>query len=228
MKRGERYKARVAGLKTYFTGSPCKQGHVSARRTSNLECVECARLRIKRPEVLARKREENRRYRDRDPEAWRERSRRWRAENPGKTTGLWALWKKVNPEKNHEAQLRGGRKYRAANPEKCKGFSRSWWRKNHDLMIIYAQQRRARKRKAEGVFTKEDIKRIRKLQRNCCAEPTCRRSLKKTKAHIDHIVALSKGGTNWPKNLQLLCGSCNSSKGARDPIEHARIKGRLL
>ncbi len=36
--------------------------------------------------------------------------------------------------------------------------------------------------------------------------------------HIDHIVPRSKGGTDHPDNLQLLCGACNSLKGDR-PME---------
>ena len=33
--------------------------------------------------------------------------------------------------------------------------------------------------------------------------------------HIDHIVALAKGGTNDLCNLQLLCDVCNRKKAAR-------------
>lgn len=39
----------------------------------------------------------------------------------------------------------------------------------------------------------------------CCGE--------KDGLHIDHIVPISRGGTNAFTNLQTLCGPCNSSKG---------------
>lgn len=36
---------------------------------------------------------------------------------------------------------------------------------------------------------------------------------------LDHILPRSRGGTDDPKNLQLLCAPCNSSKGARTQEE---------
>jgi 5-methylcytosine-specific restriction endonuclease McrA len=38
---------------------------------------------------------------------------------------------------------------------------------------------------------------------------------KKTNAHVDHIFPRSKGGQYDETNLQLLCVSCNTSKGAK-------------
>lgn len=38
---------------------------------------------------------------------------------------------------------------------------------------------------------------------------------KRLNAHIDHIVPVSRGGQNNKENLQLLCVSCNTSKGAK-------------
>ena len=37
--------------------------------------------------------------------------------------------------------------------------------------------------------------------------------------HVDHIVPRAKGGTDHVSNLQLLCGSCNTLKGARTQEE---------
>jgi 5-methylcytosine-specific restriction endonuclease McrA len=34
---------------------------------------------------------------------------------------------------------------------------------------------------------------------------------------IDHVIPLSRGGTNWPANLRPACRECNARKGARSP-----------
>jgi len=39
--------SRKLGLKTYFTGKPCKYGHICNRRTDNRKCSECDRLSSK-------------------------------------------------------------------------------------------------------------------------------------------------------------------------------------
>jgi hypothetical protein len=40
--------ALAAGKATYFTGVPCKNGHVAERRTDNRLCVECVKIRSRR------------------------------------------------------------------------------------------------------------------------------------------------------------------------------------
>ena len=41
----------------------------------------------------------------------------------------------------------------------------------------------------------------------------CKRHFEIRNLTVDHIVPQAKGGTDHPKNLQLLCAACNSSKG---------------
>lgn len=44
MKITSREAAKKGGLTRYFTGEPCKRGHVSQRKTSSATCVECDHL----------------------------------------------------------------------------------------------------------------------------------------------------------------------------------------
>lgn len=60
--------ARAQGLKRYFTGEPCKSGHVSERAVSNGNCLEC--FRAKQAE----------RYQS-DPATYRARTRQYYALN---------------------------------------------------------------------------------------------------------------------------------------------------
>lgn len=41
MKPITRTEARAAGLKRYFTGKPCKRGHVAERYLKGGMCIEC-------------------------------------------------------------------------------------------------------------------------------------------------------------------------------------------
>lgn len=81
------------------------------------------------------------------------------------------------------------------------------------------------RRSAEGQYSQEDIDFLFTSQKKKCVN--CLISIKDG-FHIDHIYPVSKGGTNWPTNLQLLCAYCNHSKHAKDPIEWAQTQGRLL
>ncbi len=42
----ERFQAAAQGSKRYFTGEPCKRGHVADRFTSNGGCTECVNLKV--------------------------------------------------------------------------------------------------------------------------------------------------------------------------------------
>jgi hypothetical protein len=44
-----RKEAQAQGLKTYFTGKPCKRGHVAARRVNPNACVECLKEAKRKP-----------------------------------------------------------------------------------------------------------------------------------------------------------------------------------
>ena len=48
------------------------------------------------------------------------------------------------------------------------------------------------------------------------------------KVPIDHYISIKLGGTNDPRNLQLVHQPCNLAKGAMHPVEFAQKCGTLL
>jgi len=86
-RRPKTYKAALeSGSKYYFTGRPCKNGHVCERRTSDRTCRSCARGRGGNwaKENKGKKNELSREWRARNPEHTAEYGSRWRTENPDK------------------------------------------------------------------------------------------------------------------------------------------------
>ena len=84
---------------------------------------------------------------------------------------------------------------------------------NPEKIASTARNRRARERMAEGTHTSNDIHAILIEQESRCK--VCYVDVSKG-YHVDHVVALVNGGSNWPSNLQILCPTCNKSKGAKD------------
>jgi len=117
------------------------------------------------------------------------------------------------------------RNYRLNNLNRLRQYDAERYEADPQPWKRRAALRKARKRGAEGSYTAADIRRIQKQQRGRCAY--CKTKLGPDR-HIDHIVPLSKGGSNWPANIQLLCERCNLSKHAADPLVYARRIGRLL
>lgn len=74
-----------------------------------------------------------------------------------------------------------------------------------------AERVRAHNRdRVEGKFTIADVRALMRKQNMMCA-CNCGQSLH-LGYHIDHIMPLARGGTNWPANLQLLTPLCNLRK----------------
>jgi 5-methylcytosine-specific restriction endonuclease McrA len=96
-----------------------------------------------------------------------------------------------------------GKAYRAGTPEQQK---------------VYRHIRRGREQNADGFFTSLDIKNLLLAQNSKCVY--CQIELITKGAgiyHVDHIMPLKLGGSNYPENLQLLCSTCNLSKSATHP-----------
>ena len=69
-------------------------------------------------------------------------------------------------------------------------------------------------------FTFDDVERLLEQQSYRCNG--CGVDLLRS-YHVDHIIPLIRGGSNWPDNLQILCHRCNCSKGTLT-MEEWRMK----
>ncbi len=138
----------------------------------------------------------------------------------------WRLWhaeyRKKNPEK-----IKAWRKKSESKPDikaKKAAYQREWYEKKREHSREYHRQyywknkekkaawfhaAHARRKNAPGIYDEHDIKRLFRIQNQrcyyCCIVLT-------DKWEVDHMVPLTKGGTNYPVNIRITCMSCNRRK----------------
>lgn len=86
-------------------------------------------------------------------------------------------------------------------------YNNQYRKNNPDWYIAIKQRRRSLQRNAEGHFTAQQWKELKEMHKQLCAG--CNLPKKLT---VDHIIPLSKGGSNHIENIQPLCVNCNSQK----------------
>jgi hypothetical protein len=172
--------ARAQGLRRYFTGKPCKRGHVSERNVRSLTCMECDRVAqaVRLPK--------------RDREKERQRLRLWRASNREKVNAksraanatperkaYKAAWFQENKEhvleqrrtnpNSSKSNVASAARWAKENPEKAREYSR-----------MNRRKRRAQMKGSGGTHTASDLAAILKAQGHRCAYVPI------LKKHVDH------------------------------------------
>ena len=178
-----RQAAKSQGLKMFFTGKPCKHGHIAMRYVLSGSCSECGR-------------DWN------NDDRHRLQCKQWRKDHKSRVRELNDRWADYRRE-----------------------VTRRWCERNPEKVSLSWRTSGARRRNAPGSHTGTDILDILKSQKGRCAY--CRKKMGGN-YHVDHIVAVARGGTNDKRNLQALCPPCNLKKHARDPIEFAQAIGLLV
>ena len=228
-----RAEAKAQGLVRYYTGEPCKRGHVCERHTCDFKCLMCNAEKAKE-------------RRAKDPERERRRRKEWREKNKEKLREQRRARYLANPEKHREASMR----FYWENWEKCRKKRKDWWQQDNENKRL--NQRNAYKKNPE-VFLSASKKWKDENRDHCRAYCNGRRHLREdrvknatpkwadkkaiAKIHalrtklqkkcgisleVDHYYPLQGEtvcGLNVPNNLQIISYDENRSKGNKTPEE---------
>lgn len=116
-----RAEAKAVNSSKYFTGKPCKHGHIDVRNTKYGTCYSCSR-------------ERTRSFNERNPEKKKEWDRRYGENNREKIAENMRRWVEKNPD--------GRKRWREANPD----YDREWKLKNPDKVKAKAHRAYDKKR----------------------------------------------------------------------------------
>lgn len=205
--------AKDKGLTHYFTGKPCRRGHVAPRYLGG-QCVSCLRqLADQRRQTFLENRKEfekgetfigntckicnnNVRFRSslRCVACRRNQNTKWRKENPERKS-KWYEENKTEVQEYNE-------NYRKENSDKVKELSKNWKLNNREHATHMENLRRAKKLNATPLWA--DLEKIKEIYLNCPKSMS-----------VDHIIPLQGKlvcGLHVENNLQYLSRKENSSK----------------
>lgn len=100
--------------------------------------------------------------------------------------------------------------HQRANPQSSRRAKYKYYLAHKTDYVHYTVRRRARLRASGGNYaTQEWVELCVKYDHRCLC---CGRREPEIKLTVDHIVPISKGGSNFITNIQPLCGLCNNRK----------------
>ena len=197
-----RKEAQEQGLRTYFTGKPCKHGHVAPRQTSKGVCVECHNQYARSDKGRATQRRIHARRAASDPDyvqKLRDNAKRHyhSVQKQDDKQMLFKYEKNAEYQKNNRKRInRIRRAFNARNP----GYGRE-----------HVVARRAHMRHSELTpHEQQQVRAIYKL-RTLLSRATG------VMYHVDHHIPLKEGGLHHPDNLWIITAEENLRKGAKMP-----------
>lgn len=119
-------------------------------------------------------------------------------------------------EKNRDGALLYRKAYVLENRERVRESWRQYARDNRAAVTARSRRIKAARRGAEGAFSPSDIEGALKSQASRCY--WCGADVS-AGHHIDHLIPIARGGSNFPSNIVISCPTCNVSRGSKMPEE---------
>lgn len=170
--------------------------------------------------------ETHRQYNAEKREVLKEKARQYYAENREQCR---EMGKKYYAE-NRELVIWQAAQYAKENPEVRRRANRKYSKSHPEQRRLNDHRRRARKAKStvgDGLAITTWEKKWRSRKTVVCH--WCRKRVKTSDVHVDHVVPLSQGGAHAVENLCVSCPKCNLSKNAKPPeVWNASLSQPLL
>lgn len=174
-------------------------------------------------------------YRQKNRELVRKKEREYYAENKEMHSKIHKKYREKNKEKIYKKSNEWYRKnkervkvksaiYYKENRTRIRDMNKQWHLKNKDRAYSRVLKRRSLKHCVAfaGVKRKEILDRDNWTCQKCGVKVHDRNKgdwNDEFKAHLDHIIPISKGGDSTPENMQVLCRTCNLRKSDKTEIE---------
>lgn len=194
----DRKTAKANGLAYYFTGKPCKHGHIDLRRVDSCACKTCDVLRAKAHHKAnpLKANLASKKWRESKPEYQTKRLKAWKEQNAGHVQQYMQDWREKNAE--------GQKKYKKQWLEQNRGVKNASLARRHAAKL----QRTPPWLNADDYWFMQEIYDLAVL----------RSKMTKISWHVDHIVPLqgkTVSGLHVPWNLRVIPAAENISKGNR-------------
>jgi len=172
--------------------------------------------RFRHPNAYA---EASRRYRLAHLTECQERDRRYKENHPDVDRRAGSKYREAHGREHYWAHRDELIAYLAAwrktHPQACAEHFNRWRQSHPDTVREVRLRRRARLANSEGEFMTAEFEELGREFNNRCVY--CGGSESEVGPLLpDHVIPLSKGGTNFIQNILPVCRSCNSRKGNKD------------
>jgi hypothetical protein len=198
----------------YYEGKPCVKCGSIERYVNGKNCVNCTR---KQSQEWARDNPEKscgakRKWAKVNQEKHSKQKQKWAKENSEKRRNINQNWYQKNSRKKCEQTLL----WQQINSKKNIENHRKWKRNNPGKCLEYGHRQRVKRAGAEGSYLSQAWIDLKEQYNNRCLDCGVHESELATRLNIaerhltpDHIIPLSRGGTDYITNIQPLCFPCN-------------------